>query len=293
MKLRFFFIAIVTASIFYSCATTGEPAPMQVVEETEKAEAVTEEVSTEPVKIVTTVFFPVREDIYFGDGTRDEYRIYTYNNGGVSILREELFGSDDKLSEYSEYEYNGTDSFVKRNYDSAGRLLSYTINNTDSMGNITRVENYNGKDQLQSRSDYEYSDGLKTKWSVYGSSMNLLSETDYKYKDGKLIRIESISSGGDLEEYFSIDYNSDGLAEKNVHYSASGEIEDSRSFEYENGFLTLERFHRKNGSVKRKIMYVNDKNGNPVETVYMDAGSNVSERIVRTYESREEISYEN
>ncbi len=293
MKLTYLLLVLVVV-FFIGCTSSPAVIELETTEQISTAAVdVAQEVKKEPVKIVTTVFFPIKKDIYFGDGTKDEYRIFTYDEKGIFLLREDLYSSDEKLSEYSEYEYKGSDFFIKRNYDSAGNLVSYTDDNTDSDGNIIRVENYNSKDQLQSRSDYEYKDGLKIKWRVYGSSLNLLSETFYRYTDGKLTRIESVNSGGDLEEYFLLNYNSKGLVEKNTHYSASDEVEGSISYEYEDGYLTVEKFHRKNGSVKRKIMYINDKNGNPVEIVYMDAGNNVSERVIIAYESREEISYEN
>ena len=73
----------------------------------------------------------------------------------------------------------------------------------------------------------------------------------------------------------------------NVHYNSNGKIEDSRSFKYKDGYLSMEEVHRANGSVQRKIMYNNDQFGNPVETVFMDAGDNVKERVIRVFESRE------
>ena len=79
---------------------------------------------------------------------------------------------------------------------------------------------------------------------------------------------------------------------ENIHYSANGEIVGSSSFEYKEGYLAMEKIHRKNGSVQRKILFINDQFGNPVETVFMDAGDNVQERLVRVYKSREVISYE-
>jgi hypothetical protein len=127
---------------------------------------------------------------------------------------------------------------------------------------------------------------------VYGASLNLLSTTNYIYTGNLLTRIDSLNPGGEVEEYFVLNYDNNGMLIKNIHYSANGEIEGSSSFEYKDGYLSMEKIHRKNGSVQRKILFINDQYGNPVETIFIDAGDNVQERLVRVYKSREVISYE-
>ncbi len=281
-----FFISV----FFTACATAPKASEPAVVKDT--SGAVVEAVKKEPVKIVTTVYYPVKEESYFGDGAKDEYRVFTYNDDGTLLLKEDLYGSDDKLQESIVSNYFSPESGIKKFYGSDGNLKTYEKIILDSDGNILKNEKYDNKDNLQSISTYEYANGLKTNWKVYGSSNNLLSTTDYKYTGKLLTRIESLSPGGEMEEYFVLKYNSNGLLVENTHFNSVGDVEDSKTFEYKGGFLIMEQQHRKNGSVSRKIMYRNDKNGNHVEIVYMDAGDNVQERLVRTYESREEISYE-
>jgi len=290
MKLPTFFIVVVVVLLLFGCASTGEVIDVVSVEET--AEPVVEEVKKAPVKIVTTLFYTVLEESYFGDGVKDEYRVFTYDDSGVFLIKEELFSADDALQESVVYEYTGSESRLGHIYDASGILLSYGLNVYDADGNILKKEKFDSRDVLQSRSEYEYRDGIKSRWSVYNDSQSLLSTTNYMYTGNLLTRIESFSPGSDLEEYFELSYDSAGMLLENIHYNTDGKIEDSRSFEYKDGYLSMEKVHRKNGSVQRKILYINDQFGNPVETVFMDAGDNVQERIVRMYESREEISYE-
>ncbi len=288
MKITTFLIAVVVLLLF-GCASTGEIAePVQ----TGTNEAVAEEVKKEPVKIVTTVFYTVQVESYFGDGVKDEYRVFTYDDSGVFLLKEELFGADGVLQESVVYEYTGSESRIGRVYDDAGTFLSYEFDTMDADGNILTKEKFDSKDVLQSMLEYEYQNGIKSVWRVYGASKNLLSTTNYISAGDLLTRIDSLNPGGDLEEYFELNYDSSGLLMEEIHYNTDGKIEDSRSYEYKDGFLSVEKVHRKNGSVQRKIVYVNDKFGNPVETVFMDAGDNVQERLVSIYESREVISYE-
>lgn len=287
MKLVTFLITVVIVLSFFSCVSTDGVSDSVPVE---KTEPVTEEVKKEPVKIVTTVFYIVLEESYFGDGVKDEYTVFTYDDDGVFLLTEELFGDGDVLQESVVYEYTGSDSRFGRTYDAAGNLLSYGVNTLDANGNILKREKYDSKDVLQSLSEYEYLNGTKSAWNVFNASMSLLSTTNYIYTGNLLTRIESLSPGGNLEEYFELKYDNNGLVLENIHYCADGDVEDSRSFKYKDGYLSMEKIHRKNGSVLRKIVYNNDQFGNPVETVFMDAGDNVKERVIRIFESREEIS---
>lgn len=289
MKLKTFLITVVVAFLLFGCASTGEITEPVAVE---KTETVTEEVKKEPLKIVTTVFYTVLEESYFGDGVKDEYYVFRYDDSGVFLLKEELFRADDLLQESVVYEYTDSESSFRRIYDAAGVLLSYGLDTMDTDGNILTKEKFDIRDVLQSRSEYEYKNGMKSVWRVYGASLNLLSTTNYLYTGNLLTRIDSLSPGGKIEEYFELNYDNSGMLLENIHYSAEGEVEGSSSFEYKEGYLVMEKIHRKNGSVQRKILFINDQFGNPVETVFMDAGDNVQERIVRTYKSREVISYE-
>ena len=282
------FLFIIIALVFTGCATS--PNITEVVKDPEPI--VVAEVEKEAVKIVSIVYYPVKVESYFGDGVKDEYTIFNYNGGGSLLLEEGLFSADDSLQQSIKYEYKRPESTVKSHYNFSGNLISYEINTMDTDGNLLKREKFDNKDVLQSMSEYEYVNGMMSIWKVFGESGGLLSTTVYSYSDNLLSHIESLSPGGELEEYFELNYDANGLLLENIHKNADGKILDSRSFEYKNGYLVLEIIKRKNGSVLRKILYENDKYGNPVETVFMDAGDNVQERLVTVFESREEISYE-
>ena len=130
-------------------------------------ESVSEEVKKEPVKIVTTIFYPVKVESYFGDGVKDEYSVFTYSDGGIHLLKEELFNPDDSLVQYIEFEYSGTESSKRNTFDAAGNLLSFETIIMDMQGNIIKKEKFNNKDILQSISEYEYTNGKKTSWKVF------------------------------------------------------------------------------------------------------------------------------
>lgn len=292
------FLLVFGVVFFIGCASGPAVSETETVkEETVKEETVIEESvnieeKKEPVKIVTTVYYPVKVESYFGDGVKDEYSVYLYDKEGALLLKEELINADDTLQQYVVSEYIGAESCQKNTFDAAGTLISYETNKLDKDGNILKREIFDNKDVLQSVSEYEYRDDMKSVWKVFNETGSLLGTTVYIYSDSKLTKIDSMNPGGDLEEYFELIYTGDGLLSENNHYNAENKIQDSRFYDYKDGFLVMELVKRKNGSVLRKIMYKNDQFGNPVETVFMDAGDNVQERLITVYESREEISYE-
>ncbi len=277
----------VGALIFAGCASA--PQTQKAVPKTQKP-AVTVKKKA-PVKIETTVFYPVKEISYYGDGGVDEITLYTYDENGVNLLKKEVFDSDKVLEEMEKYEYSGSMVAVIKRFDKNKELQGYHKLQYNKDKKLTVDAVYNAKDELQSKSEYVWKDGVKVTWKVFDSTGALLNTTNYIYKNGLNVRINNLNSGGDMADYFVIDYNVSRLPVKNTHYNKAGTVLDSRSFSYKDGHLVGSTVLRGNGSVKRKIVYSNDKDGNPVEILYMDAGNNVSERIVREYKSRKVISY--
>ncbi len=284
---KLYALLVAGALLFAGCVSA--PQTHKVLPKAQKPAAAAEKKA--PVKVEKTVFYPVKEISYYGDGGVDEITLYTYDDNGVHLLKKELFDSDKVLEEMEEYEYSGTLLSVIKRFDKNNKLQGYHKLQYNGNKEITVDAVYNAKNELQSKSEYIWKDGKKVTWKIYDSSGALLNVTNYIYKNGLNVRINNLNSGGDMADYFVIDYNASGLPVKNTHYNKAGTVLDSRTFSYKDGHLTESTVLRGNGSVKRKIVYSNDKNGNPVEILYMDAGNNVSERIVREYKSRKVISY--
>lgn len=285
MKSLYVFAAAAVLFLI-GCATTTDIRESPVKE----SEVVTSE-RKEPVEVVTTVFDPVKETSLYADGTVDEVTLYTYDERGERLLKKELFDSANVLQEWEEYEYSGSLVSVKRRFDKSNELQGYHRFQYDTDGLLISDEIFNAKDELQSKSEYIWKNGSKVKWNVYDGTGTLLSTTEYIYENGLNTRIQNLNPGGDVEEYFILKYNSDGLLEKTTHFNKDDKVLDARVYEYKGDFLVMEKVLRGNGSVKRKIVYSNDTDGNPVEIIFMDAGDNVQERIMKEYKSREVISY--
>ena len=287
MMKRIYLAALAAAVLIAGCATAPE---VKESGEVKKAEPVAE-LKKEPVKVVTTVYYPVRETSLYADGSVDEVTVYTYDEKGEKLLKKELFDSDTVLQEREEYEYTGDLPAVKKSFDKNGDLQNYHAYEYDGAGNVVSDITYNPKDEIQSKSEYSWDGNKKIKWSVFDASGALFGTTEYIYEGGLNTKIINRNSAGEEEESFVTEYNSSGLPVKKTEFSADGKILGSRSFEYKDGILVLEKVLRSNGSVKRKIVYSNDEAGNPVEIIYTDSADNVQERIKKEYKSREVVSY--
>ncbi len=288
-KLYLLILSVVLFMFMAGCASSPKVAePAASVKQPEKTAAVEKK---EPVKVVKTVFYPVKETSYYADGAVDEITVYTYDDKGVKLLKKEVFDSDNVLQEWEQYEYSGDLVSVRKSFDKNNELQNYHVYKYDGSGNLVLDVTYNAKDEVQSKSEFVWDNGKKVKWNVYDGSGALLSITEYKYENGLNTKILSLNPAGKLEEYFVIEYNDKGLPVKNTHYSKDNKVLDSRTYEYKDGFLVLETVYRGNGSVKRKVVYSNDSNGNHVEIVYTDSADNVQERVVKEYKSREEVSF--
>ena len=265
---------------------TVEKAPEPKTEGVETAEP-------EMKKVTKDVQLVAKRSSYYPDGVLASYRVYTYADEGTAKREEVMYNSDDEVEERIEYTYEDGNLIESRTYNSDAelqRIHEYAYNDE---GLLVEDQLLDPKGELQTRQVFEYNqDGKKTKWSVFNGEGTLLSYSIYEYENGMNTRIENYSAAGDLLDYFVIEYNADGKPVERVWYNGSDELEETRSFEYEDGALVKETVYRANGSVKRQIVYSNNSYGNPVEAVYMDAGDDVLEQLTYEYINRTRIYYE-
>ncbi|MDZ7794036.1 MAG: hypothetical protein U5P10_10215 [Spirochaetia bacterium] len=273
--------------------TEAETAEAETAEaETGEAEESTEATEPELEKVVEEVQLVSKKTTYYSDGVLASYRVYSYADEGTEKREEILYNSDDEIEERIVYTYEGGNLTESRHYNGNNELQRIHQFDYNEEGLLIEDLLLNAKEEQQTRQEFEYNPaGHKSKWLVYNGNDTLMSYSLYEYKDGLNTRIENYSAGNDLLDYFVIEYNSGGKPEKRVWYNSSDQREQSRLYEYENGALVNETLLRANGSVKRKITYVNNSFGNPVEVVYMDAGEDIQEQVTCDYITRSKVSY--
>lgn len=262
------------------CATQPPQSP-------EASEA--EEVETK--KVVEEIQLVSKRLTYYWDGVLASYTNYEYAEEGAVKLQE-VYSSDDQMQERIVSKYEGDNLRSRQTFNGEGELLRYHTYTYNSQGLLLEDALYNADDQLQSRQEYEYDEqGKKVRWNVYSSEGALLSYTEYSYENGLNTRIENYSPSGELQDFFTIEYNADRQVTKRTWHEDEDTIEEIRSYSYENGALVEETILRGNGSVKQEIEYSNNEAGNPVEVVYRDGGGTVQEQIAYEYITRTKVSY--
>ncbi len=286
-------VLLILSFFFLGCATAPEePAEQSKEPVTEPEPKEVSEPEKEPEKVVKTIYLLFKESSYFADGVLDEYTIFTYEEEGTNIISKNLYTDDDVLIETRKY-INENGLLVKEEvYDGSEKLQTYHTFTYDSSGNLSSEETFDNEDVLQLKSTYEYDNaGKRIKWSIYSGNDALFSYTEYTWKNGLNTRADTYTPSGELDVYFEYEYNNSGNLIKGTQYEADGDIIDFKTYSYENGHLTEEVIHRDNGSVKRKVQYLNDDRGNPAEIIFLNAAEKVQERLTREYIQREIIEY--
>src|SRR6056297_3604559 len=295
-SLIFVLLAGALVLLWSGCASQPETSE-KASEATTEAKTAEEEKTTETTepqleKVVEEVQLVSKRTTYYSDGVLASYRVYSYADEGTEKREEILYNSEDEAEERIVYTYEDGNLSESRHYNGSNELQRIHQFSYNDEGLLSEDLLLNAKEEQQTRQEYEYnSAGDKSKWLVYNSSDTLMSYSLYEYQDGLNTRIENYSAGNDLLDYFVIEYTSGGKPEKRVWYNSSDQREQSRLYEYEDGALVNETLLRANGSVKRKIVYVNNSFGNPVEVVYMDAGEDIQEQVTYDYITRNKVSY--
>ncbi|HKK64487.1 MAG TPA: hypothetical protein VJ967_01440 [Clostridia bacterium] len=295
-SLIFVLLAGALVLLWSGCASQPETSE-KASEATTEAKTAEEEKTTETTepqleKVVEEVQLVSKRTTYYSDGVLASYRVYSYAEEGTEKREEVLYNSDDEIEERIVYTYEDGRLMESRHYNANNDLQQMHKFDYNDEGLVSEDLLLNAKGEQQTRQEFEYNPaGQKSKWLVYNGNDTLMSYSLYEYQSGLNTRIENYSAGNELLDYFVIEHNSEGKPEERVWYNSSDQREQSRLYEYENGALVNETVLRANGSVKREIVYVNNRVGNPVEVVYMDAGENIQEQVTYEYITRSKVSY--
>ncbi len=239
----------------------------------------------EPAVVQETVFLVEEERSFFSDGVLDERRLNTYSGEGTELLETLIYNSEGVLTEKSVAEYGNGNMVSMTSMNADGEIVSIHRYSYQD-GRMIEDRLYNGKEELQTLLTWECDDeGRKTRWNIFNGSGALLAYTLYHYEDAYPVRIESYNPAGVLQELFVNEY-ADGRLQKMTQYDGKDTLVSYTTSRYESGALVEETVHRKNGAVRRKTLFENDADGNPLKIIYLDASNNVLEVLERSYISR-------
>jgi YD repeat-containing protein len=259
--------------------------PEQVTEAVEAEEEVT--ISSEkPVIVEETVYLVEEELSWFADNVLDERKVHMYAEQSDAIMESLLYDSTGTLIERKSYQWQDGELASETTMKGDNGEILYSRRYNYRNGNRVEALLLNEEEQLQARQSWEYDpSGNKTRWNIYDGNNVLLAYTEYRYDEGLLSRIENYSPGGVLEELFIIEYDN-GKEVKRTELNKSNDIVAYSSYRYQDGLLVEERLHRRNGAVRRRVLYKNGDHGKPVEILYLDQVDNILEKITLSYTER-------
>ncbi len=229
----------------------------------------------------------IKETLLFPDKTVEEYTFYTYNKAHNTLLGKERFDADNKLIESTTYKYSGIKLTKKTSYDSEKNVAGYHVYTCSPAGLILTDITYNYKNEIQSRSIYQYnSKGSKIKWEVFNGAEGFLGYTDYIYdRKGNNIKIENYNLRKILAEYFTMEYNEKNLLIKTSSY-ANNKLYESIAYSYDaGGKLKDEVFLNAANMIVRKDSY--SYSGNKMTITHYDSrGTRVTGITIREYNKK-------
>lgn len=290
-----FFIGLVLVLAFslamFGCATAPavEEAPDSVAAVPEDSETeVAPEPDVAPEPSSRTEYLLSRERSFRGDGRLDSYRELIYEPSGTGLLEELRYTADGRLLQARRYELMDGRQVEERLYNEENQLRAIREYAYDQQGNLTMVEQLDSAEEFQTRSTYGYdAEGRRTSWQVFTSFAGLMGSTAYIYDNSNLVRIESLSPAGDLEEYFAIEVDNDGRQIRRTQYDDRDRRLGYVEYEYEGNTLVRETVRRATGAVQRSVHYEYDDNGNIIVETHFDASGNPLERLEREFITRE------
>ena len=274
--MKYFLPIIFSALVFTGCGTISGS--------TAGTEETGSDAAAPSVKIIKYKLPVVlKETRKYHTGDVDIYTTYEYEKGTEILLSSTTFDSDDEILEYVKTEKN--EKTVKYMYfDKSSKPVKTRVTGADNNGNITESLLIDSRGKQISRSEYEYDNSEKVKWSIYDSNNTLLAYNTYLYdENGNNTKINSFSPTGGLEEYFINSYDESGNIISTEHFNSSGKKLDSSVSKYKNDMIIEKNFYKGEKTLIRKISYDYNNNYTIQTGTVFTAGGDIIEIIEKEY----------
>lgn len=259
--------ALAFASVV-SCRTAGGAAVTT-------AERVAETAPIPEVRTVEQIFWKQEGySLSYPDGVVSEVAVFQYDELGTLVL-EEHFDAQNDLVTRKTGAMAKTGLYETVTYDGSGVILAKS-EQTLRDGLVVREALYDAKGESQSVQENSYDDrGRKTLSTVTVAKGGEVSMA-YSYEGDALVSTDVLDPGGNPAKRFIRTYEG-GLVVREEEVNAEGKLRAIKLYEYERGFPVRETVKNAGGSTLSVTEFVNDSDGNPVETRYLDRGGNLLE----------------
>jgi len=271
---------IISAALLASaCVST----PPDTTETVEAVSAATEKVQKERVEEFKTPIV-IKETIRFADGVIDRVIAYTYDDGYKHLLSTSTTkpSATDPI-ERAVYAYDNGMLAVKTVYGSDGTVQSRTTYGYDADGHEIKETVLDGKDIVQSVSEWTWSGGKKVSWRVVSAAGATLAKTDYVYDQDLLVASSLYDGSGTPKGRITYTYGDAKALVAVTYINAAGAQDGRTEYTIKDGRPITESMYRADGRLERKVAYEYGAEGAVQKKITADASG--TPREITTYDN--------
>lgn len=244
--------------------------------------------------VVTKVPVLVKETSLYADGLVDEWFVYKYDSGFMTLASKETFDSSraDAIERLVTEVVNGriTGDNI---FDAEGKVRTRHEYQYDAAGNEIAEKVLDSKGQTQSSSSYAWdSKGNRTEWKAFDAKGVLKAVTTYTYADGKPSLITMKDGTGNLTGSIALENDSKGLVAKKTYKAPDGSVQKTETYAYSNGLPVTVEIRRADGALVLKTVNTYGELGQLLTTVTTDAAGSIKDRRTFEYTIREDSKTE-
>lgn len=271
---------VISAALLASACVSTPPDTTETVEAVSSA---TEEVRKERVEEFKTPVV-IKETIRFADGVIDRVIAYTFDDG----YRHLLSTSTTKPSaadpiEHAVYAYDNGMLAATTVYGSDGTVQTRTTYGYDADGHEVRETVLDGKDIVQSVSEWTWTGGRKLSWRVVSAAGVTLAKTDYVYDQDLLVASSLYDGSGTPKGRITYTYDEAHALVAVAYLNAAGAQDGRIEYTIKDGRPVTESVYRADGKLERKASYEYGAEGAVLRKITADASGTTRE--ITTYDN--------
>lgn len=271
-------VLCIAAMVLSSCVST----PPETAEPVEAVSAASEQVKKERTEEFKTPIV-LKETIQFADGVIDRVTTYTYDDGYKHLLS--TVATKPSVTDPIErvvYAYDNGLLAVKTVYGSDGTVQTKTSYGYGPDELMTKETVLDGKDAVQSISEWAWNGPKKLSWRVISAAGLTLAKTEYAY-DHDLLSTSSLFDGsGTPKGRIVYGYDAANALVSVSYFNAAGAQDGRTEYSIKDGRPVTESVYRADGRLERRISYEYGAEGAMLKKITADASG--TPREIATYD---------
>jgi hypothetical protein len=269
---------IIAALLAVACVST----PPDTTETVKAVGSASEQVKKERIEEFKTPMI-LKETIQFADGVIDRVITYTYDDGYRHLLSTIATkpSSIDPI-ERVVYGYDNGVLAVKTLYGSDGIVQSKTAYDYSPDGLMTKETVLDGKDMVQSISEWTWEGSRKVSWRVISTAGLTLAKTEYVYDHDMLVASSLFDGSGTPKGRIAYAYGEANALVTVSYFNAAGAQDGRTEYTLKDGRPATESVYRADGRLERKVSYEYGAEGALLKKIIADASG--TPREIATYD---------